>query len=344
MLNKVLDSIIEITRQRDFDSLEHSLLTTVAGLAPVVDVALYKCLVNAQPGKVEKIVRPDARLDNTGTGSGWNMSSIVNADPYLEKCLSDGSLLQYEDSRGLKRLLIPAFLDEQPCGALSLESHEDLSPHLPLLDGIMKIYSNNLTLLNESERDKLTGLLNRGAFDGKLARLLKLQSERKPKYAECIEDRRRVEPGSNAWLAMLDIDHFKQINDTHGHLYGDEVILILSQKMKQCFRSSDLLFRIGGEEFVIILEPVPLKRAAQALDRFRKTISEHDFPQIGRVTVSIGFTKIRENDYSPVILDCADKALYYAKEHGRNRVCNYEKLVTEGRLTERDINGTVDIF
>lgn len=348
MRKKILQSIIEMTRQRDLDSLEYSLIATVAELVPVTRVSLYNLLENVQTGKIEEIVSLDAKADLTGDISyTWSdESSIVSVDQQLEKCLKTAQPLECKDEAGLRRLLMPVSSEGKPFGAISLSAHKDLTPFMSLLDAIVKIYSNNLAILNESERDKLTGLLNRRTFDGKLTRLLKLQSRKKLMYvaSESNNERRKLEPDSQAWLAILDIDHFKRVNDTYGHLYGDEVILFLSQKMKKCFRSSDLLFRFGGEEFVIVLEPIPLAMADMVLERFRKTISEHDFPQIGQVTVSIGFTGIREHDYPPTVLDSADKALYYAKEHGRNRVCNYETLVGQGELTERDNSGSVDLF
>lgn len=143
---------------------------------------------------------------------------------------------------------------------------------------------------------------------------------------------------------MLDIDHFKAVNDTFGHLYGDEVILLISQRMKECFRNSDLLFRFGGEEFVVVLEPVPAEQAYTILNNFSKKISDHSFPQVGTVTISIGYAMIRERDYPPTILDLADKALYYAKEHSRNCVYNYESLVADGDIQDQKKSGTIDLF
>lgn len=348
MQNKVLQSIIEMTRQRDLDSLEYSLVATLVELVPVARILLYKLTEGGRPGRVEEIVRLDAKTDRGGeTQYAWDDEArVVNAGPHLEKCLKLAQPMNYEDETGLKHFLIPISSDEKLFGALSLGARRDLSPFLSLLDGIVKIYGNNLAILNESERDKLTGLLNRRTFDDKLTRLLKLQSGKKSKYsAGCGgNERRRLEPGSHAWLVILDIDNFKQVNDTFGHVYGDEVILLLSQKMRACFRNSDLLFRFGGEEFVVILEPTNRKMATRVLERFRKAVSEHEFPGVGRITVSIGFAGIRGGDHPPAVLDNADKALYYAKEHGRNRVDNYETLLAEGKLLERDNSGPVDLF
>ena len=143
---------------------------------------------------------------------------------------------------------------------------------------------------------------------------------------------------------ILDIDFFKRVNDEYGHVAGDEVLLRLSQKMKQDFRYTDLLFRFGGEEFVIILEPIPSAMAQATLERFRKNIAEYQFPLVGATTVSIGYAKITENDFPATILGYADKALYFGKEHGRNCVYNYEALIESGELGESSTEGTVDLF
>lgn len=114
--------------------------------------------------------------------------------------------------------------------------------------------------------------------------------------------------------------------------------------MKSCFRKTDLLFRVGGEEFVILLEPVTETVAVDLIERFRKAIADHEFSQIGTVTVSAGYARINEDDYPPAVLDFADKALYYSKEYGRNCTHSYETLVQEGEITLSKRGGNVDIF
>ena len=87
-----------------------------------------------------------------------------------------------------------------------------------------------------------------------------------------------------------------------------------------------------------------MEKATELLEKFRNAIADHRFSQVGTVTISIGFAKITDRDYPPVILECADKALYYAKEHGRNCVYNYEALLEAGELTPPKKGGIVDIF
>jgi len=144
----------------------------------------------------------------------------------------------------------------------------------------------------------------------------------------------------------LDIDHFKRINDTFGHLYGDEVLLLMANLMRQSFRRSDLLFRYGGEEFVVVLKTHLPNDSWNVLDRFRQTVALYQFPQVGQVTVSIGFTQIRDSEMPATIIERADRALYYAKDHGRNQMHNYEQLIGSGSLDtpQSQSEGAIELF
>jgi len=218
-----------------------------------------------------------------------------------------------------------------------------------LIKAITRIYGNFIHLLVESERDKLTGLFNRCTFEVRLKRLLVKQAElitdQKADDQKVVVERRAESHGQQAWLVMLDIDHFKKVNDDFGHVYGDEVLLIFSQVMRDVFRKKDLQFRFGGEEFVVILEPIPLEHAKSALERFRLSIEQYEFPQVGHISVSIGFAKITQQDYPLEVLNFADKALYYAKENGRNQVHNYHELVQQGRINHVEhAVGDIELF
>ena len=130
---------------------------------------------------------------------------------------------------------------------------------------------------------------------------------------------------------MIDIDHFKRVNDRFGHLYGDEVLILMANLLRTSFRAYDRIFRFGGEEFVVLLRSATEGKALQVLERFREKVQAYDFPQVGQVTVSIGFASIGAG--APIeIVGRADQALYFAKEHGRNQVCFYDHLLAQGAL------------
>ena len=122
------------------------------------------------------------------------------------------------------------------------------------------------------------------------------------------------------------------------------MILTLSQKMRECFRNSDLLFRFGGEEFVVILESISAPMAQTTLDKFRELIANLQFPQIGQVTISIGYSLVTESDYPAQVLEQADQALYYAKEYGRNQVHEFATLVEDGKISETHASGSIELF
>jgi diguanylate cyclase (GGDEF)-like protein len=208
----------------------------------------------------------------------------------------------------------------------------------------MWIYQNQLSILNESECDRLTGLLNRKTFDDKIAKILLANRDSSDRKMP-VEHRRMLRPkkGTN-WLAMLDIDHFKRINDTFGHLYGDEVLLLLSRLMKKSFRNADLLFRYGGEEFIVVLPSLEVQDVWVTLERFRKAVESFPFPQVGKVTVSIGFVDMGSQYVPATVVGHADQALYYAKRNGRNRICSYEDLIAAGELSGGMASTDVELF
>ena len=127
---------------------------------------------------------------------------------------------------------------------------------------------------------------------------------------------------------MLDIDHFKRVNDTYGHQAGDKVIKMLAALIKRCVRETDLAGRYGGEEFAIILTDSTLENATRVAERIRGLAEllevEHDGQTI-TFTVSLGLAQFEQSLDSPMVwLEQADQALYRAKESGRNQYCVHE--------------------
>ena len=125
---------------------------------------------------------------------------------------------------------------------------------------------------------------------------------------------------------MLDIDHFKKINDTYGHLVGDQVLIAVSKAILQCLRPTDMPVRYGGEEFTIFLPGTSIENAKVVGERLRDTVESMKIPLLDKkdfisVTISVGFTERKDGDSVETIIKRADDALYNAKESGRNRVC-----------------------
>lgn len=343
--SKILQSIVEITKQRDLDSMESSLVATLAELLPIVGVCILKTIERSNLTCAEEVVCLSIDHDKEDPYAWRFDSAIITTNDHFIDCLSHSKIISYKHEDGFSRHLFPINDELQSMACLVIDSHEDLSSHLSFIKGFAKIYENYMIVFNESERDKLTGLFNRRTFDNKLIKLFKKQRGQSEINSTSSEtNRRQIESARSAWLIIADIDHFKRVNDNYGHVFGDEVILTISQKMKSCFRSSDLLFRIGGEEFVILLEPAPQEVAEKLIQNFLKTIENHAFAQIGTITVSAGYTRISEKDYPPAILECADRALYYAKEQGRNCAFNYEALIDSDKIASANKSGSIDLF
>ncbi|ASQ44648.1 GGDEF domain-containing protein [Legionella clemsonensis] len=182
---------------------------------------------------------------------------------------------------------------------------------------IVKLALANINLrtsLNElSLHDPLTGLYNRRYLNDLLSReLIRLARE---KNTLCV--------------AMLDIDNFKNFNDTYSHLAGDEVLKLLGQLLKKNFRDSDIAFRFGGEEFVVALLNTTLEPAAKKLNQFRELLKDtpitYKNQQLAKITISIGVAEAPKHGATiDDIIKAADQALYAAKQAGKDRVKIYK--------------------
>jgi|GEM_PF-255440 len=213
---------------------------------------------------------------------------------------------------------------------LALEHQLKTLQDQPLLQSLISLFENLINIFNLAERDSLTNLLNRKAFD-------KTMSQIHTKEHQNFITRSKHH---FVYLALIDIDHFKHVNDQFGHLYGDEILIGFARLMEQSFRRQDWIFRYGGEEFAAIIEDVSPQHIELVLNRFREKVEQHQFPFVGTITISIGCVHIESGGASPLTIDKADKALYYAKEHGRNRVSVYENLVSQGELIEKTATET----
>jgi len=171
-----------------------------------------------------------------------------------------------------------------------------------------KVEETNRQLLIMSQTDSLTGLYNRRYFMD----LFTVEFERALRYENDLS------------FIILDIDHFKSINDTHGHQAGDEVLKKTAEMVKSNLRTSDCICRYGGEEFCMLLPQTNLDRAIIIAEKLRRTVSEAFFPVNGStitLTASFGVTHFRKEDkLFTDLIERADKALYEAKNNGRNRV------------------------
>lgn len=152
--------------------------------------------------------------------------------------------------------------------------------------------------------DMLTGLVNRSQFDA----VLKSEVNRQHRYARPLS------------LIMLDLDYFKQINDSHGHDVGDQVLESIAGLLKRNLRKADCCARWGGEEFMLLAPETSLEQAVRLADKIRNAIKHTDFPIQGSVTASFGVVEVHSQEPVKSVMKRVDDALYLAKEKGRDRV------------------------
>jgi len=162
-------------------------------------------------------------------------------------------------------------------------------------------------LLNESQTDPLTGLANRRTMDRWMAEWIGGQK-----------------PFS---VVMLDIDHFKKVNDTYGHQTGDEVLRFLARNMLAYLRKDDCCCRYGGEEFAILLPETTAEEAFKIAERIRTNMETAISPTGGPITISCGVAAYPDDaETAQGLLEAADTALYEAKRAGRNRTVVFRKI------------------
>lgn len=347
-METLLQHIAEITRNRDHDLLDMSVISALYHMTNAEQVrALEIFQIKDELFVQEKAWIKDGKAVSAEAAGGeaeGTKTSLANS-PLLLDCLRrKGAEAMETAPDGNVILWIPVWLNDKINGCIKLESSTPFSTETQtVIKGIVEVYHNYQSLIDYSERDSLTGLLNRKTFDEKFARLASSVTEHERHQLRPDEERRHIDEPKSHWLAVVDIDHFKRINDTFGHLYGDEVLILVANMLKSSFRTQDRVFRFGGEEFVILLRSVTLESARKALERFRESVEQYNFPQVGKVTLSIGFVSI--NAETPVvILGHADQALYFAKENGRNQVQFYDELVAIGALKSEAANDDVEFF
>lgn len=350
-MKPILQNLVEMTGHRDHLRLEVSVLSTLQKLSGIIEVRALELFSDGG----NPLVRPRTWVEN---GELVSTDSEAAADPRresldcypaLRECIdAQGDSALASAGKGRHVLWLPVWMHEKVHTCLEITQSRPFSAHkLDVLKGVFQVYQNYQSLLDYSERDALTGLFNRKTFDEQFSRhTLQGLTSRAGAIAEPLaadEAASGNEPVQQ-WLAVVDIDHFKQVNDRFGHLYGDEVLILIANILRSSFRSHDRIFRFGGEEFVVLLRSTTLSTAHKVFNRFRGAVQEYHFPQVGQVTVSMGFVSTTRG--SPVeILGQADQALYYAKEHGRNQVCHYDELVADGQLSTKVVsNDSVELF
>jgi diguanylate cyclase (GGDEF)-like protein len=246
---------------------------------------------------------------------------ILHIDDLKEEDIQD-VVRQFKKDR--IELIVPLQFKGQINGILCLKNKEpDFGTtyttgeqrFIDILAGFASVAIENARLYEMATLDRKTKLFNHGYFQNRLME----EIERAERYRTDLA------------LIMMDLDHFKKVNDTYGHVVGDEVLIKVAKTIQEQVRSFDIPARFGGEEFTVILPETNSESAIKVAERLRHHIGKLAFttPKGNfSVTVSIGISNFRHSASitEDIFIEQADKSLYYAKQHGRNQVVVYSNI------------------
>ena len=346
-MSRLTKAVESVTSNPEFERLEPSIIEVLIDVMRPRLVRIFHLLRDREGLRV--------RLGMEGDTGGVRPAVKVGADsqlPRLDAFPEQKALL--ERNRGgtitctvvdFVRTLQPISNGRETIGWVEIDTDAPLSPaDAKLLAGLLKINAHHLAIVDANRHDPLTGLLHRKSFEEAFLRLN--EPTERLLEARSDDDRRQLPAGDHHhWFGVVDIDHFKRINDRFGHLHGDEVLILFARTLQSAYRTTDQLFRIGGEEFAILLNRVCVLDARSEFERLRTRVEALLVPKVGNITVSLGYTMIRNEDSPVGAFQRADEALHYAKQHGRNRTCSYERLLRAGDIRVRpDAKVDVELF
>ncbi|MGH2633722.1 MAG: diguanylate cyclase [Tepidiformaceae bacterium] len=272
------------------------------GLAPTELRLLAQCVsLGAQAGDVACGIAPGPALGRFRSSAAGLALGEGEADALLREALENASLLQQVFDSSPADRIAPAELLARANDAL-LELNMEYAQETERLE------SENELLTRDAATDALTGLANRRSFD----QFLTQQTEISARYGPPLS------------LIMIDIDHFKVVNDSYGHIIGDAVLRNVAARIQRAVRAADFVARWGGEEFVVALPGTLLAGAIETAERIRTAIAADSSVAVDevpvRVTVSLGVALLDAGKGSAGLITAADAALYRAKAAGRDRV------------------------
>lgn len=332
-MNQFLECLIALTKERDALALEHVLKRSIANLIHLFAQQETQSVQIYRLKDISKLFLTAISVEHIDGGDDipevlcQKLLDCYNVGERGELVLDDGRMFHFFPLKHAVAYHNAVVVVEAQYADAGLTQ---------AIINLLDIYQNYHGLLNDNERDTLTGLLNRKTFDQKINKVLSTVHSKAMRQ----DDHGHL----HYFIAIFDIDHFKRVNDEFGHLIGDEVLLLMSQLMSKSFRDTDPLFRFGGEEFVGIFGCAQETDIELVLHRFTEKLQTYQFPQVGKVTVSVGYAKLTSDSTPTQLVDRADLALYHAKNHGRNQVCSYDILKAAGLLTEDIKEGEIELF
>lgn len=336
----LLGKLGKMTSIRDTEMLEQSLLRTLGPLLGVLDTSLYRTDEGHALARLTRYHRSKVVEDDGGARAVEMVEEVVpliDIAVEVRKVTDNVRLLNKPCTSKLgDELLVayPLLAKGEICGYFVFQRDREVSATEDvMIRGVLEVFSNYYALLDLSQRDRLTGLFNRQALERSFDRIWHAMSH--PDIYLGKKTGRPRKQNDKYWLAMIDVDYFKQVNDSYGHMVGDEILLLVARLMGTTLRTSDLLYRYGGEEFVAIISAGTEEIAWNVFERVRLIIEAHLFPRVEKLTVSIGFCQASPEILPVEVLSRADRSLYQAKQDGRNRIYSYHQLTRDGIFAEQ---------
>ncbi|OYU45702.1 MAG: GGDEF domain-containing protein [Burkholderiales bacterium PBB4] len=350
------EHIIKLTDHRDRSLLELTLAKAVIDLLRIDRVVISRVVSEEGTKRWLDIVALDVR-------GGGKVVDPLRGDfqtlPMLEdvrdrwRCLQSQRLLEvaWAGEEGPRISFIPLFSEDSNDDQGLIEIHSGgvlQTSQQEVVRDLLHVYRNMYSLLAYSDRDPLTGLLNRKSLDDTFysAVLDELGEGGGREVAAAVlpgqERRHRVPP--NYWLGTISVDNFGAINDKSGHLIAEEVLILVARIVNNTFRTYDRLYRLGGEQFAVLMHCPDEALVLAAFERFRVNMEKFNFPQVGHVTACAGFTRVTAEDSPSTCLERAERSVDYAQQHGRNMVVSHPDLVRKGLYVEGPKEGPVDLF
>ena len=335
-MTRFINSVAQLTELRQRDQLEETLASVMFDLLGPSQLIVWRIVKDQQIRRLRTRIRIEAgnKISVTERAADTDSLPLLSEHPSLCACFETREPSVTKGAEGQPcRHLFPVVIERDVVAIIDIQNNGNLREYQQrVVSGLIHIYCNHLKVLDESELDALTGLLNRKRFNELFHDLIPAAGPDAIGSFRAAERRNAPNTSQHAWLAVIDVDHFKRVNDHYGHAYGDEVLILLARLLKSVVRDYDNIFRFGGEEFVLLLSSTEPQHAPLIMERCRSTVAAYEFPQVGHISVSIGYTKVTQSDAGDHAYDRADEALYMAKARGRNQALCYEKLLGEGAL------------
>ncbi len=319
---RLLDQIVNLTAQRYIDVLEFSLLKTLYDAVVPTQLRLLKFDSDNSP--VLEIIQLKRRRKTS--------YRKIKVEPEIEAAIQhmqENKVMEYSTPLGDGVAAIYSMNNDKEGSAyLILQLNEPLSDaHACLASGVVKVNINFFKQLEASQIDELTGLANRKMFDDTIKNIYELS------YANDHKDsgESESEVADKYWLVMIGIDQYEDVINNYGHLYGDEVLVQVAMLTRECFHEKDMIFRFGGEDFVVILRSKHRATCEESIKRLQESIAAYDFPDVDDITVSTGVTEIIIDSLRVNLMETVDQALHYSQDDTGNRITFFEDInATDG--------------